>query len=528
MLLASGTTQSVDVAIDGWAVGAFATYMLIIIGVGVYSATFSSQGLTNYFIGGRKMNRLVVALSAVVSGRSAWLLLGFTGMAYIQGASALWAAVGYTIVEFFLFFFYAPRLRSFTEHYDCITLPDFFAARFGDHKGVLRILLVLVIVLFLGSYVSAQFVAGGKAFASSFGISQSSGLWITAAIVLFYTVLGGFLAVSLTDMIQAFFMVVALIVLPIMAIADLGGWNAMVQELNAFDPSHIDPWAITAGGMIGFLGIGLGSTGNPHILSRYMSIDDPKQLKYSAYMGTVWNILMAAGAVCIGMAGRAYFPEAAALPDADPENIYPTLAEQQLPGILFGLIVASIFAAIMSTCDSQLLVVSSAIVRDVYHKLVHKGAELPQKKLVLYSRLVVVLLVGLALLMGFYFQDIIFWLVLFAWAGVGGAIGPISILALFWRRTTWAGATAGMLTGTLVTLFWYNLEALKTGTFLQHGPGWLLELLDPNFYELIPAFGLSILATVVVSLFTRQPEKADEMFETMKGVSVEDLEEGRY
>lgn len=514
LLLTENVTRELGVELDPWALSSFIAYLALIVGIGIYSARFSSQGIANYFIGGRKMNRLVVALSAVVSGRSSWLLLGLTGMAYMRGASALWAAVGYTVVEFFLFFFYAPRLRSFTERYDCITLPDFFAARFNDKRGILRIVLVLVIVIFLGSYTAGQFIAGGKAFASSFGLARWEGILITAVIVLAYTVLGGFLAVSLTDMIQAFFMIFALFALPVIAIWNFGGWNEVLTELENFDPTRIDPMAISTGSLIGFLGIGLGSTGNPHILSRYMSIDDPKRLKYSAYMGTLWNVLMAFGAVLIGMVGRAYFPEIGMLPGSDEENVYPLLAQEQLPGIIFGLVVASIFAAIMSTCDSQLLVVSSAIVRDLHQKLVKKGAELPQKELVLYSRITVVALVVLALLLGFLFEDVIFSVVLFAWAGVGGAIGPVSILALFWKGSTHQGVLSGMLTGMFVTLIWYNLEAIKG--FLPTLPSSIDRVLNPEVYELLPAFLLSIVVTVLVSLFTRRPEGSEEMFKVMK------------
>ncbi len=309
-------------------------------------------------------------------------------------------------------------------------------------------------------------------------------------------------------------MIFALLVLPLMAIIDFGGWDAVQKELNAFDASHLDVMAISTGGLIGFLGIGLGSTGNPHIISRYMSIDDPKKLKYSAYMGTLWNVLMAFGALMIGLVGRAYFPAEAMLPGNDPENVYPLLAQEQVPAIIFGLIVASIFAAIMSTCDSQLLVVSSAVVRDVYQKIFKKGEELPQKEMVLISRSVVVVLVVLSLFLGFLMENVIFTVVLFAWAGVGGAIGPVSVLALFWKRTTHAGVLAGMLTGMLVTLFWYNLSAIKEA--IGPLPEWLNSLLYAELYELIPAFGLSILVTVLVSLATERPNGSEEMFRVMK------------
>ncbi len=486
-------TQIVEIAAGNSAVIAFVAYLLILIGVGIYSARFSSEGISEFFIGGRKMNRFVIALSAVVSGRSAWLLLGVSGIAWVQGASAVWAVAGYIIAEFFLFLYYAPRLRRFSEKYDCITVPDFFSERFRDHAGHMRILLVIIFLIFMVSYVSAQFVAGGKAFASGFGLEQNTGILISAAIILLYTILGGFLAVSLTDMIQAILMIGALITLPVVAVID-GGLMNILAELKQID-GFVDPFALSAGAFIGFIGIGLGSPGNPHILSRYMAIDDAKQLRFAAYVGTAWNIFMAMGAILIGMIGRYYFPDIALLPAEDTENLYPALAQEHLHPALFGIVVASIFAAIMSTADSQLLVAASSVVRDLYDKLIRREEEIPHKRLVAYSRLVVFGLVLLALLIGLGAQELVFWLVLFAWAGLGAAIGPTSILALFWKGTTKWGVIAGLLIGTLTTILWYYIPVLKD-----------------NIYELIPAFLLSVLATWLVSLFTQKPEEVEELF----------------
>lgn len=484
--------------VDGYALGAFVGYLLLLVAIGLYSRRFSSSGVSEFFVGGRRMNRVVVALSAVVSGRSAWLLLGVTGMAYVMGASAVWAVLGYTTVELLLFLYYAPRLRRFTEEYDCITLPDFFAARFGDRDGVLRLALVAVILVFMVSYVAAQFVGGGKAIAASFGIPPTAGVLLTAAVVLGYTVVGGFLAVSLTDMIQGLFMVVALLVLPVVAVLDAGGLAAVTAELGQVD-GFLSPVALGAGALLGFVGIGLGSPGNPHILVRYMSIDDASQLRASAVIATTWNVLMGAGAVAIGIVGRVYFPETALLPGADTENLYPVLAQQHLPPVFFGVVVASIFAAIMSTADSQLLVAASSVVRDGYEQVLARGRTLPQERLVRYSRAMVVLLVLISLGLGMIAQDLVFWLVLFAWAGLGAALGPTSILALFWRGTTRAGVLAGLATGTLTTLVWYYTPALKD-----------------RLYELIPAFLLGLAATWLVSRLTRPPEDTDEMFEAME------------
>jgi SSS family solute:Na+ symporter len=491
-------TQLISVSFDSSAVIAFIAYLILIIGVGIYASRFSSRGISEYFIGGRKMNRFVVALSAVVSGRSAWLLLGVTGMAYAQGPSAVWAVLGYIIVEIFLFLYYGRRLRNFTEKRNCITIPDFFAERFNDHDGKLRITIVVIFLMFMVGYISSQFVAGGKAFASGFGIETDTGVLLTAGIVLVYTIVGGFLAVSLTDMFQAIFMMLSLVILPVIAILNFGGLQELLSSLAVLDLMYVDPFAVSVGAAIGFLGIGLGSPGNPHILARYMSIDDPKQFKYVAVVGTTWNVLMAWGAVFVGLAGRAYFPEVEMLPGADTENLFPMLAQLQLHPILFGVVLASIFAAIMSTADSQLLVAASSVVRDIYEKIIKKGVEVSQAKLVLYSRIVVFLIVILSLVFGFYAEDLVFWLVLFAWAGLGASIGPTSILALYWKGTTRAGIFAGLITGTVVTIVWYLIPELKA-----------------LMYELIPGFFASLLATWLVSLFTEPATDSKQAFEDM-------------
>jgi len=481
---------------DPQSIISFVLYLLIIVVIGIVSARFSSAGLSEFFLAGRKLKNFVVALSAVVSGRSAWLLIGVTGMAFTLGAPAVWAVTGYITAEVFLFAFVGKRLRRYTALMDDLTLPDFFESRFKDKTSLLRILSVAIILIFMVSYVAAQFNAGGKAFSTSFGLPETSGILITAVIVLLYTVLGGFLAVSLTDMIQAFFMIAALIVLPIVAIAHAGGLNTVVGILRAFDPRFLDPFAMAAGGIIGFLGIGLGSPGNPHILVRYMSVKDPKDLRKSCLTGTVWNVIMAWGAVFIGLAGRAYYLKPEALPGSDPENLFPFLAKAHLHPVLVGIITASILAAIMSTADSQLLVASSGVVRDIYQKIIARGRDISQKRLVLLSRAVVFLLVIAALIFGFIAQDLVFWLVLFAWGGLGASFGPPLLLSLFWKRTTKAGVAAGFISGTAVTIVWNQVPALK------------------NFlYELVPAFLISALLTILISLLTSPPEEASEELE---------------
>lgn len=487
---------------DTYLIAAFLGYLLLITFIGIYSVRFSSKGISNYFIGGRQLSSIVVALSAVVSGRSAWLLLGVTGMAYTMGLAALWACVGYIVAEFFLFYFYAPRIRRFSENCDCITVPDFFAERFNDKNGSLRVVVVTIIILFMIAYVSAQFVAGGKTFSSAFAINETGGLFLTAIIILFYTIIGGFLAVSLTDTIQGFVMLVALLVLPIIAINNIGGFHVFWAQASMISTDHgtfTSLLALSAGALVGFLGIGLGSAGNPHIIARYMSIKDTKYLKRVAFIGTTCNILMAVGAVCIGLIGRLYFPEISMLPEADSENVYPALAAYKLHPIFLGVIISSIFAAIMSTADSQLLVAASAVVRDVYEKIIKRGQTINQKRLVLYSRIVVLIIVIAALLMGFFAQQLVFWLVLFAWAGLGAAFGPTSLLAVFWKGTSKAGVIAGILTGAIVVIIWKSIP-----------------LLQNMMYELIPGFILAFLVTVVVSLLTKKPVNNKQIVEKMK------------
>lgn len=473
----------------------FIIYLVALVAIGIVSARSSSKGVGEYFLAGRKLNKYVVAISAVASGRSAWLLIGFVGIAYAKGIAAIWAAAGYVGVECLMFFFFAPKLRKVTEENGDITIPDFYASQLDDRKGIVRGLLVLVIVVFMVAYVSAQFVAGGKTFFSSFEISQTTGVLLTGIIILLYTLLGGFVAVSKTDIVQAFFMLLALVVVPIIAVANFGGWTEISSAILQSDAKFFDLEAVTWGVMLGYLGIGLGSPGNPHILVRYMSIKEPSELRFVAFMGTFWNVILALGAMAVGFAARAYFPEIAQLPAGDAEQAFPHLASTLLHPLLYGFIIAAIFSAIMSSADSQLLVAASAVVRDLYQKLIAKDEEVDQQKLVFYSRATVAVLVLLALLFGFYASDLVFWLVLFAWGGLGATIGSTSILVLFWKGTTKAGVIAGVLTGGTLVFLWKLVPFFKENIW--------------NIYELIPAFLASFAITVLVSLITENQRRQE-------------------
>lgn len=492
--------MSFDVSSNIWALSAFILYLLMMVGIGIITTRFSSFGIAEFFLGGRKMKTFVVALAAVTSGRSAWLLIAMSGMAFARGVSAIWAVVGYILMELFLFVYAGRRLRNFTGNMGNLTIPDYLESRFEDKSHILRIFSVIPIIIFMVSYVSAQFNAGGKSLSASFGISQLGGVLITAVIVIFYTMMGGFLAVCLTDMIQAIVMIFALMILPAVVILKIGGLNQVLSILKGLSPQSIDPFALSAGVLISFLGIGFGSPGNPHILNKYMSIENPERLKKTGFIGTLWNVLMGWGAIYIGLAGRAIYRSVEALPNKDPETIYPILSSQYLHPFLFGITISAIFAAIMSTADSQLLVASSAIIRDLYQQTFSKNKELSQKQLVFWSRIATFGMAIVALIFGAVAKKLVFYLVLFAWGGLGAAFGPLILLSSFWKRITKLGAISGIFVGTVTEIVWYSIPSLKS-----------------SVSEWVPAFILSFLTVITVSLLTKPPENANKLMDFMKG-----------
>lgn len=470
-------------------------YLAVMLVIGAVAGRFSGQSLANYFLAGRQMKDWVVALSAVASGRSAWLVLGASGMAFKMGLGAVWALPGYIFAELLMFWLLGVRLRRFTGRTGDITIPDYLESRFQDRSHLLRIVAVVLFFLFVAPYMAAQFSGGGKMFSAALGFEPVWGVVITALIVLVYTVLGGFLGVSLTDVLQALLMFVALLVLPALVVSELGGVGQVLAQLGGIDAALADPFSIPlligGGSVLGLLAIGLGSPGNPHILVRYMSVDDPNRLRRAALLGTVWNVLMGWGAIWIGLAGRVIFVSADALPGSDTEQIFPLLAQEYFAPVLVGLMISAVLAAIMSTSDSQALIVASGVVQDVIHRITRWGQGLSQATLVALSRLVVLVLVGAALAWSLLSElevvksETVFWLVLLAWSGLGSSFGPVMILSLYWRRMTKWGAFAGMLTGAVVTAVWGMTPAL-----------------DSKLYELIPAFILAWIAIVVVSWLT--------------------------
>jgi solute:Na+ symporter, SSS family len=450
-------------------------------------ALLRTRNQSDFFIGGRSMNAFVVGLSAISSGRSSWLVLGLSGVAYVSGTGAIWAIAGYIAVEAWQFVYIGRKLRKETQEMDSITLLDYFESRFKDKSKLLRIAGVIIIGIFITAYVAAQFNAGAKSLSIALDISFVLSLGISGLLIMVYMVLGGYVAVAYNDVVRAVIMLIGLIVLPVIGVVQIGGLGILNEMLHQLNPEYLDPFSLGAGVIIGFLGIGLGSPGQPHIVVRYMSISDPVKLKYSAIYGTFWNILLGLGAICIGLVGRILVPDINSLPDSDPEMIYLVLSSEYFSPVLYGLLVGGVFAAILSTADSQLLVVASTFARDLYEKVIARRREIDEKRKLYLSRMVLVLSGIAALFLAYMAQDLVFWLVLFAWGGLGAAFGPALILSLFWKNATKAGIFSGMLAGTIITIVWRL---------------WLKDA--TGIYELIPGFFGAFILIVVVSLLTKR------------------------
>ncbi|MGM7703550.1 sodium/proline symporter [Pseudalkalibacillus sp. Hm43] len=489
-------------------------YLLLLLLIGVTSSKKSSGGLTDFFLAGRGLGKWTVALSAVSSGRSGWLVLGVTGMAYASGLLAVWALAGFITVEVFMFFFVARRFRKYSEKTDSITVPDILETRYKDKSNLLRITSALIIAFFMIAYVGSQVVAGGTAFSSSLGFSTTGGMWFTAIILLAYTVLGGFHAVSKTDVLQAGFMFLSLVVLPIVAIIGLGGFGPILDALNNQGPSYYGVFSFGFGAAMSLVGIGFGSPGNPHILVRYMSLKNIKEMRQAALIGSIWNVVMGWGAIMVGLAGRAYFPDISSLPDENQEAVFTSLGSELLNPFFMGILLVAILAAIMSSADSQLLVGSSSLVRDVYDRLLGKGKTLDGKKLVLYSRVSIGLLMLLSVWLAFSAQEFVFWMVLFAWGGLGACFGPALLLTFYWKGTTKQGVFWGMIVG-LITVILVKKQPEWTYVFLGDVKAFFSNILFGITYEAVPGFLMSLLVTVGVSLFTKKPADAEETIDDL-------------
>jgi sodium/proline symporter len=475
---------------------ALAAYFILMMAIGYYSYRRSTSNVSEYMLGGRQLHPAVGALSAGASDMSGWMLMGLPGAVYLSGLSSAWIAVGLMIGAYLNYLLVAPRLRVYTEMAeDAITIPDFFEKRFKDRSHALRLLSSLVIVVFFTLYTSSGVVAGGKLFEASFGLNYEIGLFLTAGVVVAYTMFGGFLAVSLTDFVQGCIMFVALVLIPVVTFFDLGGMTQFDLAMAPLDPNLMSWFSgITALGLISSLSWGLGYFGQPHIIVRFMAIKTLADIKTARHIGMSWMLVTVIGAVVTGLVGRAYI-SANGGDLYDPETIFIYLSQLLFHPLIAGFLLAAILAAIMSTISSQLLVSSSSLTEDFYKTFVRRSAS--QKELVLVGRLSVLAVSLIAIALAYDRSSSILSLVSNAWAGFGAAFGPIILLSLYWRKMTRSGALAGMITGAVTVLIWIYAPFEIGG----------LPLTD-YVYEIVPGFILSTIASVVVSLVTESPDEA--------------------
>lgn len=468
-------------------------YFVLMLAIGVYAWRKSTSDVSGYMLGGRRLGPAVTALSAGASDMSGWLMLGLPGAMFATGLSAAWIGVGLVVGAWLNYLIVAPRLRVYTEvAADAITIPDYLGKRFADRSHALRVISSLVIVVFFALYTASGMVAGGKLFESAFGLDYAWGLWITAGVVLAYTLFGGFLAVSLTDFVQGCIMFLALILVPVVAMINVGGPGETAALIRSVDPARFDLLAgTTAIGIVSALAWGLGYFGQPHIIVRFMAIRSVRDLPTARRIGMSWMIVSLIGALATGLTGLAY-ATANGLTVSDPETIFIVLSDVLFDPLITGFLLAAILAAIMSTISSQLLVSSASLTEDFYGLFLRKAA--PQKELVLVGRLAVLGVALVAIALAYDPENNVLGLVANAWAGFGAAFGPLIILSLTWKRMTRNGALAGMVVGASVVLFWIFAPVLPSGATLS-------SLL----YEMVPGFVLSFLAIVAVSLMGRAP-----------------------
>ncbi|MCD4834458.1 MAG: sodium/proline symporter [Bacteroidales bacterium] len=439
----------------------FIIYLVIVFIVGFITYR-NNKSHNDFFIGGRKLNPWVVAFSERASGESAWLLLGLPGAAVAAGFMESWTAAGCVLGIIFYWFVIAKRLRIESERLNAITLPNFFAERFGEQGKIIRVLATLIIVFFFTFYLAAQFNGAGKVLFVTFDIPHVWGIIIGVIVIVFYTMMGGFLAVAWTDLVQGIIMIGALVILPIygfIEIAERGvSFSGAIEAEGANFNSFVDNktgWAAAAI-IISGLSWGLGYMGQPHLLTRFMSIKSADKIKTSRTIAIAWAIPAFTGAMLIGLIGLALHGNGYY---ADVEEIMPHLANTLLPTWLAGIFISGAIAAMMSTADSQLLVITSSVIEDFYHKTL--GKDVTEKRLLYLSRIITILVGAIGFIIAISSENLIYELVSYAWAGLGSSFGPALLLILFWKKITSQGVIAGMLTGTLTTIIWSNIDVLE-------------------------------------------------------------------
>ena len=494
-------------------------YLVLMLAIGFRFAK-KNESASDFYLGGRKLGPLVTAMSAEASDMSSYLLMGLPGLAYLSGVADVgWTVIGLAAGTYVNWLLTARRLRRYTHITNSITLPQFFSRRFRDEKNVLAAIAALIIIIFFVPYTASGFAACGKLFSSLFGMDYMAAMIVSALVIVGYTAAGGFLAASTTDFIQSIIMTVAILFVLVFSTISAGGLGAVMENAKAlpgylsFTSTYVEGTASAA--PYGLLKIvstcawGLGYFGMPHILLRFMAIENESKLKLSRRVASVWVVIAMAVAVLIGIVGRTMSANGlvASLSGSDTETIIVRIADLLssygvLPALMAGLIMAGILASTMSTADSQLLAASSSVSQNILQEAFH--LKLSPRASMLTARLTVVVIAILGVIIARDPNSSIFGIVSFAWAGFGASFGPVVICALFWKRTTFPGALAGMIAGGVSVFVWKYLVAPLGGAFA--------------IYELLPAFLVAIAVIIVVSLLTKAPNKEilDE-FEAAKG-----------
>ena len=496
-------------------------YLALTIFIGVYySKKGSGEDTENFYLGGRALHPLVTAMSAEASDMSSYLLMGLPGLAYLCGVAEVgWTVIGLAVGTYLNFLLVAKRLRVYSEEIGASTIPDFFSRRYEDSKHVLSFIAAVVILVFFIPYTASGFKAVGTLFSSLFGWDYHISMIVGAIVIVGYTVLGGFLAVSTTDLIQSIVMTIALLVIIFFGISQAGGIGTVMSNASAL-PGYLDitrgydPASGTAGSFgflptVSTLAWGLGYFGMPHILLRFMAIRDPEEIKLSRRIAAVWVVVSMAVAVFIGIIGYSV-SVAGKIPmlttSSDSETVIIKIADLMSKyGIFFsiiaGVVMAGILAATMSTADSQLLAASSSMSEDLLKRFF--GVKMREETSMLIARATVVGIAVIALVLAWNPDSSVFRVVSFAWAGFGAAFGPVMLIAMFWKRGNRAGATAGMVVGGAMVFIWKFLIAPMGGAFA--------------IYELLPAFICALAVNVIVSLLT--PEPSDSIKKTFEKVN---------
>ncbi|NOH71919.1 sodium/proline symporter PutP [Vibrio pectenicida] len=469
----------------------FIAYLILMMAIGViaYQRTKNS---TDYFLGGRSLGPWPAALSAGASDMSGWLLLGLPGYAYAAGIEAFWLAGGLLVGTWLNWLINAKRLRTYSITTDSLTLPEFLSRRFNDKSKSIQVISAFFILLFFLFYTSSGLVAGGKLFETVFGLDYRIAVTIGTLCVVSYTLFGGFLAVSWTDLVQGLLMAAALMVVPIAAME--GGFGQLSTDLSDINPQLLTLWNDTKGeplsaiAIISLVAWGLGYFGQPHILARFKATRSNKDLTTARRIAVVWTALSMVGALLVGLVGLIYVKNSGVTID-DGEKIFMLLVNSIFHPVVSGVLLAAILAAVMSTADSQLLVSSSALAEDFYKQLIKKDAS--SQEIVMVGRLAVVTISIIALILAMNPDSSVLGLVSYAWAGFGAAFGPAIVLSLYWSRMNRNGALTGIIVGGVTIVVWKQL----TG-------GWF------DVYEIVPGIILSTIAIVAVSLLTAEPDES--------------------